>query len=127
MRHLCVPQVGNPWPTVLKKFGKLNDDSVLLVLLFIPVLLILSILLVLHVLDVLLTFLSRDLVLQTLVEDPVDVGQPDVVRAVLGPAGVVGQTVDQGCDVVLFEKVILIKTNNTCEPLLKSRKGHDIL
>jgi hypothetical protein len=38
----------------------------------------------------------------------VDVGQPDVVRAVLGPAGVVGQTVDQGCDVVLFEKAILI-------------------
>ncbi len=57
--------------------------------------------------NLIFTFLSLDLILETLVEDPEDVGQPDVVRAVLWPAGVLGQTADQGGDVISLEKRIL--------------------
>ncbi len=53
------------------------------------------------------TFLSLDLILETLVEDPEDVGQPNVVGAVLWPAGVLSQTADQGGDVIALEKRIL--------------------
>jgi len=48
-----------------------------------------------------------DLILETLVEDPEDVGQPNVVGAVLWPAGVLGQTADQGGDVIALQKRIL--------------------
>ena len=54
-----------------------------------------------------LTFLSLDLILEALVEDPVDIVELDVVRVVLGPAGVIGQAVDQRSDVVALQKTVL--------------------
>ena len=54
-----------------------------------------------------LTFLSLDLILEALVEDPVDIVELDVVRVVLGPAGVIGQAVDQRSDVVALQKAVL--------------------